>query len=480
MTPSFALCLLLIAAPDIVVGSKADVEGNILGEMFARVLEEAGEAPVVRKFALGGTGIVMEALQAGSLTIYPEYTSGLSHFYLQRPDLVELPALTAALADKGLLLFAPLGFNNTYGVAVRNNDSNAAALQSIQDLAQAPTLRAAFSAEFADIAEGYPGLQKRYGLAFTDVRTIEHNLAYDALLSAKADIIDVYTTDARAADSRVRILDDKDGFFPSYLAAALTRADFATLYPRSTTALRALSGSISEDRMRQANKLVELDGKTPAEAAAFLLNKSPPVSAPSTFWRLLFEHVWLMLTAVLAAVAVGIPAGIVAADRKNVGAVIVGVVAVVQTIPALALLVLLVPLLGLGGWPAFVALFLYGLLPVVRGVVDGLRAIDPKLLDVAAVLGLPWSTTLWRVRLPLALPTIAAGVKTTAVVSVGTATLAALVGGGGFGSLIMSGLSLNQPETMLRGAVPVCVLAVVVEVALSWLFRSRRPLAKST
>jgi osmoprotectant transport system permease protein len=187
---ALVLCGWAAATPDIVVGSKADVEGNILGEVFARVLEETGEARVVRKLALGGTGIVMEALQSGAITVYPEYTSGLSHFYLQRPDLVELPALTAALADKGLLLFSPLGFNNTYGVAVRS-DAGSSALVSINDVASRPTLRAAFSAEFADIAEGHPGLQKRYGWKLTDVRTIEHNLAYDALLSGKADIIDV-------------------------------------------------------------------------------------------------------------------------------------------------------------------------------------------------------------------------------------------------------------------------------------------------
>jgi osmoprotectant transport system permease protein len=206
----------------------------------------------------------------------------------------------------------------------------------------------------------------------------------------------------------VRILADSDAFFPSYLAAALTRTDFAALYPRSTAALRAMSGTISEERMRRANALVELDGKSPADAAAFLLGQQTATETPSTFFRLLLEHLWLMLSAVFAAIVVGIPGGVVAADRRRLGAAIVGVVAVVQTIPALALLVLLVPLLGLGAWPAFVALFLYGLLPVVRGVVDGLRAIDPKLLDVAAVLNLSWSTTLWRVRLPLAMPTIAA------------------------------------------------------------------------
>ncbi|MEM6545667.1 MAG: ABC transporter permease, partial [Pseudomonadota bacterium] len=147
----------------------------------------------------------------------------------------------------------------------------------------------------------------------------------------------------------------------------------------------------------------------------------------------------------------------------------------VQTIPALALLALMIPLFGLGERTAIAALFLYSLLPIVRNTIAGLGGVDPLLRDVAASLGMTPRQQLIKVELPLAMPTIMAGIKTAAVISIGTATLAAFVGAGGLGEPILTGISLNDNRLILQGAIPAALLALITEFAFSRLSRSMVP-----
>src|SRR5205823_5746088 len=172
-----------------------------------------------------------------------------------------------------------------------------------------------------------------------------------------------------------------------------------------------------------------------------------------------------------AAVVVAVPLGVLAARRPTLGRAALGLAGVVQTIPSLALLALMIPILGLtrgalpatGVVPALVALFLYSLLPIVRNTVTGLRGIPPSLREAAEGLGLPPAARLWRVELPLAAPAILAGVRTAAVIGVGTATLGALIGAGGYGQSITQGVQLNDTARILEGAVPAALLALAVD-----------------
>jgi osmoprotectant transport system permease protein len=143
--------------------------------------------------------------------------------------------------------------------------------------------------------------------------------------------------------------------------------------------------------------------------------------------------------------------------------VILGVVGIIQTLPSMAVLVLLLPLLGIGWKPAMVALFLYSLLPIVRGTLTGLREIPGHLQESALVLGLPPQARLWRIELPLASRSILSGIKTAAVINVGTATIGALVGAGGYGDPILTGIRLSDFSLVLQGAVPAAVLALLVQ-----------------
>jgi osmoprotectant transport system permease protein len=204
-------------------------------------------------------------------------------------------------------------------------------------------------------------------------------------------------------------------------------------------------------------------------------------SHAAEFWRLLAQHVVLVLLSTGVAVAVGVPVGIVAARRPRVGAPLAALASLVQTIPSLALFGFLLPLPLIGGGgarTAVVALILYALLPVIRTTAAGLRAVDPAVIEAADAMGMTLGERLRRVELPLALPTILAGIRVAAVVGVGTVTIAAAIGAGGLGDYIYRGLAMVDSTVILAGAVPAAGLALLIDAALLAVERTvtrRRP-----
>jgi osmoprotectant transport system permease protein len=175
----------------------------------------------------------------------------------------------------------------------------------------------------------------------------------------------------------------------------------------------------------------------------------------------------------LLSIVIGIPLGIAASRGGIVGQVILGFTSAVQTIPSLALLALLVPLpfFGISVRTAIAALFLYGLLPIVRNTATGLQDIAQPVRESAIALGLEPSARLWKIYLPIASRSILGGIKTSAVINIGTATLAALIGAGGLGEPILSGLDLNDHVTILQGAIPAAILALLVQWSFDLLDR---------
>jgi len=195
-------------------------------------------------------------------------------------------------------------------------------------------------------------------------------------------------------------------------------------------------------------------------------------------WRLTARHLALVGGAVGAATLLGVPLGIVAARRRRIGQMMLAAVGVLQTVPSLALLAMLIPLLGrIGVWPAMIALFLYALLPIVRNACTGLQEISQGMRDAGRALGLRPMQVLRYVEMPLAMPVVLAGIKTAAIISVGTATIAAFVGAGGYGERIVAGLALNDSIQLLAGAIPAAVLALAVQGAFGamewWSQRNR-------
>jgi osmoprotectant transport system permease protein len=201
------------------------------------------------------------------------------------------------------------------------------------------------------------------------------------------------------------------------------------------------------------------------------------VFAPD-FGRLALEHVGLVFAALAASCAIGIPLGLLAARRRPTASWIFGATGVIQTIPSLALLAFLIPLTGrIGLVPAFIALTLYALLPIVRNTQVGLTQIPREMIQAAKSLGLRPSAIMRNIELPLAMPTLLAGIKTSAVVNVGTATIAAFIGAGGFGERIVTGLALNDQTMLLAGAIPVALLALAVQGAFELLEKGIVPAA---
>ena len=453
-------------ADAIVVGGKIFTESYVLGEIAAQTMESAAHAKVTRRLGMGSTGILFEALKSGAIDVYPDYTGTLAEAILKRPQLKSIEEIRAALAALDLTISDSLGFNDTYALAVKEAYAEQHGLQSIVDLAPLESsLRVAFSYEFMDRKDGYPGLVDSYHLNFRpqNISRMEHSLSFQAIDQNAVDLIDVYSTDAKIRKLQLQVLKDPHRYFPVYQAVWVARKSFVAKHPHEWQSLLALEGTIDENAMLDKNAQADIQ-KVPFDkiAARFLGSDAPA----SKGWlrevaRRTKEHLSLVGAALLFSVLVGIPLGVAAVRFPKAGQAILLTSALVQTVPSLALLCFLIPVFGVGTKPALAALCLYSLLPVVLNTFTGIRAVNPVHLENARAFGLNRAQVLLRVVLPLASPTLLAGIKTATIVSIGTATLAALVGAGGYGAPIVSGLSLNDVPTILTGAIPAALMALV-------------------
>jgi osmoprotectant transport system permease protein len=467
LAPTLAALLLTLpgaapAAQPVRIGSKADTETTILGEVVAGLVRRAG-LPVELKLRLGGTRFVWDALLADSLDAYVEYTGTLTEQIFSGRGIHTDEALRAELTRHGVGMTGPLGFANNYALGMRRARAQELGVRSISDLRGHPGLRFGFSNEFVKRADGWPGLRRRYGLPQTDVAGLDHRLAYEALVAGSIDVTELYTTDAEIRRFDLVALTDDLHFFPLYEAVIVYRLDLRERAPAAVAAFEELVGRVREADVIVMNGRAQ-DGVPAAQVAADYLGTSADLESDlHRLGRLTVEHLTLVGISLGAAVLIGIPLGIVAAARPRLGQLIIGAAGVIQTIPSLALLVFMIPLLKTGTTPAVVALFLYSLLPIITGTTVGLRGIPPSLRESAESLGLsPWAR-LWLVELPLASRSILAGIRTSAVINVGTATLGALIGAGGYGQPIQTGLQLNDLGEILFGAVPAAVLALLVQ-----------------
>ena len=454
------------AADAIVVGGKIFTESYILGEIAAQSIAAHSSVPVERKLGMGSTGILFEALKGGAIDVYPDYTGTLAEAILKQPQLKSVDEIRNALIPMDLVISGPLGFNDTYAIAVKDGFATEHQLRTISDLRRVQSgLRAAFSYEFMDRKDGYPGMVDDYRLHIDPqkVTRMEHSLSFQAIGDDAVDVIDVYSTDAKIKKFNLRLLEDDRGYFPVYQAVWVARKGFVDRHPQEWAILRKLEGSISESAMQDMNAQADIQKQSFRKVASQFLGATAPEtqSGAQKIWQRTREHLWLVGVALMFSLIVGIPLGIIAVRFHAAGQGILIVSALVQTIPSLALLCFLIPLFGVGTKPALAALCLYSLLPVVLNTFTGVRGVDPLHLENARAFGLNRRQVLFRIVLPLASPTMLAGIKTATIVSIGTATLAALVGAGGYGAPIVSGLSLNDIPTILTGAIPAALMALI-------------------
>jgi osmoprotectant transport system permease protein len=476
LLPLFALWLLVqllpqsahATLPTVRIGSKQFTESVILGDIATGVVKHAGAVAEHRQ-ELGGTRILWDALVKGEIDIYPEYTGTLAE-EIFGGKVADREGLRRALARHGVAMTSSLGFSDNYAIGMKRETCDRLGIARISDLRRHPTLKLGFSNEFMERADGWPGLRRRYGLPQQKVTGLQHDLAYRAVASGAIDATDLYSTDAEIAYYGLRTLADDLHYFPEYQTVLLYRQDLERRAPQVVAALSRLSGQIGEAEMIRMNAQAKIERMPEGKVAADFLAAHPGLGkggesegAAQRIWRRTKEHLVLVSLSLGAAIVIGIPLGILAAKSPALGQLLLGCTGILQTIPSLALLVFLIPLLGIGVAPTIVALFLYSLLPIVRNSHAGLRQIAPESLESAQALGLPPSITLRWVELPMASRDILAGIKTSAVINVGTATLGALIGAGGYGQPILTGIRLDDIGLILEGAVPAAVLALLVQ-----------------
>ncbi len=454
------------AADTIVIGGKIFTESYVLGEIAAQTIESSSGVPVNHKLGMGSTGILFEALKSGAIDVYPDYTGTLAEAILKRPELKSIDEIREGLAGMDLTISGSLGFNDTYALAVKEDFAEKHNLHSIGDLIPIESaVRAAFSYEFMDRKDGFPGLVTSYHLSFSPkkINRMEHSLSFQAIEQNAVDLIDVYSTDAKIRKLHLRLLKDDHNYFPVYQAVWVARRSFVVKHPREWQALLGLEGRISEEAMLNMNAQADIQKIAFDKIAAQFLGSETPKSKGwlQEVARRTKEHLWLVGVSLMFSVLVGIPLGVAAVRFHAAGQAILLSSAVIQTVPSLALLCFLIPVFGVGTKPALAALCLYSLLPVVLNTFTGIRAVNPIHLENARAFGFNRTQVLLRIVLPLASPTLLAGIKTATIVSIGTATLAALVGAGGYGAPIVSGLSLNDVPTILMGAIPAALMALV-------------------
>lgn len=457
----------------IIVASKRFTESYVLGEIAKRVLENQG-FNVEHRQGMGGGGIVWTALQTRQITLYPEYTGTIREEILKIKGNVTPEKMREELAKNGVGMTEELGFNNTYALVMRQEQSDQLGIRKISDLRNHPDLIVRPSPEFLQRQDGWEPLSKRYGLTMHDVAGVEHALGYTALAKGKIDVMDAYSTDAQIAQFHLVVLQDDLGYFPQYKAVFLYRLD---IQPQALKALNSLIGTINEEKMVRLNAEAERT-KNYAKAASLYFDNSAQQTTKNYNESLAYNiarwtarHLQLVIISMLLAIVVGLPLGIRASRPGVVGQMILGISGVIQTIPSIALLTMLiaVPFLGVGTTTAIIALFLYSLLPIVRNTAVGLQDIPFQLRESAEILGLESRARLIKIYLPMASRSILAGIKTSTVINVGTATLAAFIGGGGLGEPIVSGLALNDTVTVLKGAIPSAILALLVQFAFDGL-----------
>jgi osmoprotectant transport system permease protein len=458
------------SSPTVRVGSKTFTESVILGEIAGQLLRDAG-VPSVHRRELGGTQVLFHALEANELDLYPEYTGTITGEILAGKSIRGEDELRAALAERGVGMSRSIGFNNTYAIGMREEVAARLGVRTLSDLRSHPDLKFGFSNEFMERKDGWPGLRDRYGLRQRDIRGLDHDLAYRAMATGELHATDLYSTDAEIRAYGLRVLDDDLKFFPSYECVWLYRADLPTRSAAAFAALSRLEGTITAGEMSSMNARAKIDriaeDRVAAEFVASKLGLDARVITETRGQRLLRrlgEHLALVGISLAAAIVVAIPLGIAAARWPRLGSGILAVSGTVQTIPSLALLVFMIPWLGIGAKPALVALFLYSLLPIIRNTATGLTDIPPSLRESAEALGLPPLARLLQIELPMASRAILAGIKTAAVINVGTATIGALIGAGGFGQPILTGIRRDDLSMiLLEGAIPAAMLALAVQ-----------------
>lgn len=447
-----------LLAREIKIGAKKFTEGNISAYLILQELKKINKNLDIEVLEnLGGTGIVTSAIKNKKIDIYIDYTGTLVNSFQTNYKNLE-----QTLYSHNIILGPNLGFNNSYGLAVKANNS----ISRISEISLKH--RVGISHEFFKRNDGYKYLSKAYDLQNVPV-TLEHSLLFQSLNSESLDVIEVYTTDAKILKNNLKVLSDDRDFFSRYDAVVLVNVEF---YNKNKKMIDKLFTNIKErftnKDIIEANYLVEIDGLRYDEAAGKLSGvKLLAKKKENVFFEILpyfLEHLKYLVITIFLCVLIGIPIGGFAAKSKAFERVSMTLISIFQTIPSLALLVFLIPLFGLGELTTIIALTLYGLLPIAKSTHSAISNIPKELSEFSDLIRMSKIQKFLLVEIPLAAPEILTGIKITSIATIGVTVIAAFVGAGGLGTLIVTGLSLNKTSLILKGAIPSALMALIVEL----------------
>ncbi len=436
-----AFSLFAKAAPVIMVGSKPNTESKIIAEMIALALETTGEAQVERKFGLGETPIILEHLKAGKIDIYPEYSGNIGDLLISASWDKTLGKIRGALAGHKIVTSGTLGFNRTSTLAVKKDNTRFKDINTISDLKKLSGFKGGFTYKFLRSGRGLFPLMKDYGITQKKVRKMSKKRMIETINSGEVEIIEMASTDPALLKYNLKTLKDDRGFLPKYLAFMLTKKDFPTKYPASWKILHdVLVGRITEADMARMNAQVELEGKSYSAIAAGFLKKAG-VNTNFSMWKQIYPklltHIQLVIIPLLLSTIFGVFLVVMAAKNKVFEKLVTLMNRFYKPIPFLVFLCILIPFLGTGKTPVYMTLFIFGIFPIVK-----------------------YSFPNWSIH------NILSGVKNTAFINVGMATIAAYVGAGGLGDLIISGLSGNDKNMILMGVIPAIILGVLIHLLI--------------
>ena len=479
------------------VGSKHFTEQKILGYMVAELIEARTDLEADRgAIGLSGTKMAFQAVQSGEIDLYPEYTGTgwvniLDEEYEpgMTPDDI-LQQVRQTFREKwNLTWLDPLGFENSYAFAMREAHAEKLGITKVSDLeGHLDDLQPGFDHEFVDRPE-FKRIPDVYGFEFKEreIRLLQPSLMYPAIQAEEVDLIDAFTTDGRVDAYNLRLLEDDKGLFPPYDACLLVRQEVLDEHPELRDALGQLSGRFTMEDMRRLNfEVADTEASPECVAHNFLVEEGllpdgqkrdcggglpewvPGFAAAWInfgIWGQLLRHIKLVAAAMAMAIVVGVGAGLALTRFRTLAPPMLGLASIIQTVPSLALLALMIPIWGIGQPASIAALFLYAVLPILRNTYTAVDEVDPAVIEVGKGMGMTDFQILWKVEIPLCLPVVMAGIRTSMVICVGIATLCTFAAAGGLGDIIWMGMQKGQRGTsyILAGVVPAVVLALSLD-----------------
>jgi osmoprotectant transport system permease protein len=455
------------------IGSKIFTEGYILAEILAVQLEK-NNFRVERLGGLGATGITEAAMKQKEIDLIVDYSGSVAKAFLNSNENISHDQMKRRLNELGFDISRPLGFNNTFALAVTKEFAQKNEIKTISDLNKLKSIKAAFTSEFTQRKENWKGLKNKYNLNQFEIFEMDHQLAYEALKAGKADIVEAYSTDAKLKQYELFVLEDDQNYFPRYDGIVMTHLDWKNKNPEQWRAIQLLEDQFNDELMTDLNSQADFDKKSFNQIASDFLNVKAQ-NEKSAFWRQIgqatTQHLGLVIFPLIFAFFIGVPLAFISFSVPVLHSPLGLLSSVFQTVPALAFLALLVPFLGIGGAPAMVVLSLYALLPIYLGAYRGFQSYTNEVHLMCHTLNLsPWFK-FKKIQWPLALPTILTGLQTATISTVASATLAALIGSGGYGKLIIGGLAVNDMKVVLMGAIPAAIMAILFQFSFDYLNR---------